>query len=77
MTLDGPLRRLLIVVAAAALLEVVAWQTVPSFGTLAALAGGAVAYRLTMGQTGRPRGELKYWRGRPIVDDDPPKRRWN
>jgi hypothetical protein len=43
---------------------------------------GAAAYVLTQDQ-GRPRsrsgprGEIKYWRGRKIEDDDDSPRRWN
>ena len=40
---------------------------------------GAAAYVLTQGTAGPPgrrRGEIRYWRGRRVDDDDGP-RRWN
>ena len=47
-------------------------------GTLVGLALAAAAYVMTqdIDRPRRGRGEIKYWRGRRIDDDDGP-RRWN
>jgi len=48
---------------------------------LVGVVSGAVAYLLTQGQGGRPRpggggrrGEIKYWRGQRIDDDERPRK---
>jgi hypothetical protein len=72
--------RLLLICAAAAAGETLAYQleaygVVTWFGVLF----GAAAYIFTQ-EMDRPRsgggrrGEIKYWRGRRIDDDDPPRR---
>jgi hypothetical protein len=72
--------RLLFICVVAGAGETIAYQ----FGaydqiTLASLVGGVAAYVLTQ-DLGRPRpgggrrGEIKYWRGRKIDDDDGPRR---
>ncbi len=73
--------RLLVICVAAAAGETIAYQLeaydiVMWFGVFF----GAIAYVLTQGfDSPRPtrggrRGEAKYWRGRRIDDDDPPRR---
>ena len=72
--------RLLVICVAAAAGETIAYQLeaydiVMWFG----LFFGAIAYVLTQGfdappPTGGRRGEAKYWRGRRIDDDDPPRK---
>jgi hypothetical protein len=75
--------RLLFICVVAAAAETIAYQ----FGaydeiTFAGLIGGAAAYILTQ-DLGRPRagggrrGDTKYWRGRPIDEDDDRPRRLN
>lgn len=75
--------RLLFICFVVAAAETIAYQ----FGaydeiTVAGLIGGAAAYILTQ-DLGRPRpgggrrGEIKYWRGRPIDEDDDRPRRLN
>ena len=74
--------RLLLICAAAAAGETIAYQLEASGVIMwVGLVFGAAAYILTQDQ-GRPRsgggrrGEIRYWRGRKIDDDDGP-RRWN
>ena len=72
--------RLLLICAAAAAGETIAYQ-LEAYGVMmwVGLAFGAAAYIFTLDQ-GRPRpgsgrgGEIKYWRGRKIEDDDGPRR---
>ncbi|HYV22187.1 MAG TPA: hypothetical protein VEN31_05995 [Candidatus Bathyarchaeia archaeon] len=72
--------RLLLICAVAAAGETIAYQ-LELFDdvTLVGFVFGAVAYFLTQGQ-GRPRpgggrrGEIKYWRGRQIDDDEGPRK---
>jgi hypothetical protein len=74
--------RLLLICAAAAAGETIAYQ-LAAHGVVmwVGIAFGAAAYILTQdldrpsGRGGR-RGDIKYWRGRRIDDDDGP-RRWN
>src|SRR5438874_1679260 len=72
--------RLLFICLVAAAGETIAYQLeLFSDVTLVGFVFGAVAYFLTQGQ-GRPRpgggrrGEIKYWRGRKIDDDEGPRR---
>jgi len=72
--------RLLLICAAAATGETIAYElggydVIMWVGVLF----GAAAYILTQGfdrprPGGGRRGEIKYWRGRRIDDDDPPRR---
>ena len=73
--------RLLVICVAAATGETIAYQLeaydiVMWFGVFF----GAAAYLLTQDldrprpHGGRRRGEVKYWRGRPVDDDEPPQR---
>jgi hypothetical protein len=72
--------RLLVICVAGAAGETIAYQLevydiVMWFGIFF----GAAAYLLTQDldrprTRGRPRGEIKYWRGRRIDDDEPPQR---
>jgi hypothetical protein len=72
--------RLLLICAAAAAGETIAYQ-VEAYGVRVwvGLAFGAAAYIFTQDQ-GRPRpgggrrGEIKYWRGRRVDGDDGPRR---
>lgn len=72
--------RLLLICAAAAAGETIAYQ-LEAYGVImwVGVAFGAAAYIFTQDQ-GRPRrgggrrGEIKYWRGRRIDDDDGPQR---
>ena len=74
--------RLLLICAAAAAGETIAFQ-LEAYGVMmwVGLVFGAAAYIFTQ-DLDRPRtgsgrrGEIKYWRGRKIDDDDGP-RRWN
>ena len=69
--------RLLLVCAAFALGETLAWMAgALDMAMLVGLAFGAGAYILTqdIGRGGRNGGQGRYWRGRRIDDD---KRRWN
>jgi hypothetical protein len=74
--------RLLLICAAAAVGETIAY-VLEAYGLMmwVAVLFGAAAYILTQdldrprGRGGR-RGEIRYWRGRPIDEDDGP-RRWN
>lgn len=63
--------RLLVVVAAAALAETLAiYARVPYSRDLVPLLIGAAVFYLTAGLgLARPRGEVRYWRGRRIDDD--------
>jgi hypothetical protein len=74
--------RLLLICAAAAAGETIAYQ-LEAFDvvTLVGVVFGAAAYILTQdldrpSRRGGRRGEIKYWRGRRVDDDDGP-RRWN
>jgi hypothetical protein len=74
--------RLLLICAAAAAGETLAYQ-LQAYGVMmwVGLVFGAAAYILTQDfdrprRGGGRRGEIKYWRGRRIDDDDGP-RRWN
>ena len=74
--------RLLLICAAAAAGETLAYQ-LEAFDviTLVGVIFGAAAYFLTQdldrpSPRGGRRGEIKYWRGRRVDDDDGP-RRWN
>jgi hypothetical protein len=72
--------RLLLVCAAFAGGQTAAWA-VGAFqvGTLVGAVLGAAAFVLTQ-DLDRPRtgrGEIKYWRGRRVDDDDDGPRRWN
>jgi hypothetical protein len=72
--------RLVLICAAAAAGETIAYQ-LEAYGVImwVGVAFGAAAYIFTQDQ-GRPRrgggrrGEIKYWRGRRIDDDDGPQR---
>ncbi len=71
--------RLIAMCAAGALGETLAWQLGAfDLGRLVAVAFAAGAFYVTR-DVGlmRPRDDVRYWRGRPIDDDDPPRRRWN
>jgi uncharacterized metal-binding protein len=74
--------RLLLICAAAALGETIAYM-VDAYDVMmwVGIAFGAAVYIFTQDLDtprgrGRRRGEIKYWRGRRIDDDDGP-RRWN
>ena len=80
--LTQALWRLLLICAAAAAGETIAYQ-LEAYGVTmwVGLVFGAAAYILTQDldrprSGGGRRGEIKYWRGRRIDDDDGP-RRWN
>ncbi|HEV8470043.1 MAG TPA: hypothetical protein VGR46_10580 [Candidatus Limnocylindria bacterium] len=74
--------RLLLICAAFAAGETAAWALgAYSVGLIVGAILGAAAYVLTQdidrsGRGGRRRGEIRYWRGRRIDEDDGP-RRWN
>ena len=74
--------RLLLICAAAAAGETIAYQ-LEAYDVMmwAGLIAGAAVYILTQDldrprSGGGRRGEIRYWRGRKIDDDDGP-RRWN
>lgn len=74
--------RLLVICVAAAAGETLAYQ-LEAYGVVmwVGVAFGAAVYFLTQdfdrpGRGGGRRGEIKYWRGRRVDDDDGP-RRWN
>jgi hypothetical protein len=74
--------RLLLICAAAAAGETIAYQ-LEAYGVVmwVGVVFGAAAYIFTQDldrprRGGGRRGEIKYWRGRPVDDDDGP-RRWN
>ncbi len=78
----GALWRLLVICAAAAAGETLAYQ-IEAYGVSmwVGVVFGAAAYVLTQdldrpGRGGGRRGDVKYWRGRRVDDDDGP-RRWN
>ena len=80
--MNQALWRLLLICAAAAAGETIADQLdAYDVKTAVGIAFGAAVYILTQ-DLDRPgprrgrRGEIKYWRGRPVDDDDGP-RRWN
>jgi hypothetical protein len=74
--------RLLLICAAAAAGETIAYQLEAyDVITWVGVVFGAAAYILTQdldrpSRRGGRRGEIKYWRGRRVDDDDGP-RRWN
>ena len=73
--------RLLFICLAVAAGETIAYQLdLVSDATLVGLVFGVVAYLLTLDQArprpggGGRRGEIKYWRGHRVDDDEPPRR---
>jgi hypothetical protein len=73
--------RLMAICAAFAAGETAAWAVdATAVGSLVGAALGAAAYVLTQDidrpRRGGGRGEVRYWRGRRVDDDDGP-RRWN
>ena len=72
--------RLLLICAAYAAGQTAAWAVgALSVASLVGLVLGAAAYVLTqdIDRPGRGRGEIKYWRGRRVDDDDDRPRRLN
>ena len=80
MTRQSAYWRLFLVCLAAAAGETIAYAVAAySLITVVGVIFGAAAYVLTQGSSGPPgsrRGEVRYWRGRRVDDDDGP-RRWN